>query len=140
MCKVEQLSDWNHRPLSTGQEQYASLDAFCLLGIVDVMDVFMHCFVSNVRENNSSSNSYYSASDKGNVAKFYLGEDYKTKIENAVAAAQKAQGKGGYWSMRLKQLSEAGTAGLNSGTAVDVGQGQGIARSNVDTLWSGFLF
>ncbi len=35
--KAERLSPWTHRPLSTPQLHYASLDAHCLIGITDAL-------------------------------------------------------------------------------------------------------
>ena len=35
--KHEQISDWDQRPLSAAQQHYASLDAHCMLGIVDAI-------------------------------------------------------------------------------------------------------
>lgn len=37
MYKGEQLSDWDFRPLSIDQLVYASLDAHCLLSILDIL-------------------------------------------------------------------------------------------------------
>ena len=31
LCKGEQISNWEKRPLSLSQQHYAALDAFCLL-------------------------------------------------------------------------------------------------------------
>jgi len=42
--KREQLSDWNTRPLSPAQVSYAALDAFCLLGMLDCMLVYLDFF------------------------------------------------------------------------------------------------
>lgn len=37
LLKSSQLSDWKRRPLTEAQLHYASLDAHCLIGILDVL-------------------------------------------------------------------------------------------------------
>lgn len=37
LLKTSQLSDWKHRPLSPAQMFYASLDAHCLIGVLDAL-------------------------------------------------------------------------------------------------------
>jgi hypothetical protein len=44
--KREQLSNWNARPLSSAQMSYAALDAYCLLGILDCMLLYMGLFAT----------------------------------------------------------------------------------------------
>jgi len=38
LCKVEQISNWDRRPLRLTQQHYASLDAFCLIRIIDRLE------------------------------------------------------------------------------------------------------
>lgn len=38
MCKGEQMSNWEMRPLRLSQQHYAALDAFVLIDIIDSLE------------------------------------------------------------------------------------------------------